>query len=425
MGLYSSLLERRTTLSHPQSWLLDAWTATTTTSGASVTETSALTNPTVYSCVSLIADSLAQLPTKLYRKRAGGGFDDADDHDLYSILHDLPNPELTAFEFKQAMQGHLVLRNNAYAEVERDQFGRIVGLWPLRPDCMEVTRDEQKRRVWLYRMPDGGEVKWTWENPKVQPSPIVHLRGLGDGFSGYDTLRLMRETVGLAIAAEEYGARLFSNNAAPRGVLQTARPLSEQARARLKMAWDATHKGLSNANRVAVLEEGVTWQQVGMTPNDTQFTDLRKLQETQICARFRVPPHMVGITDKSTSWGSGIEAQKIGFLVFTLMPWIECWKQALKRDLLSAKTFATHDIGFVTQAFMRGDTAAQTQHFQQMLDRGVYSINDVLRLMDRNPIGTEGDRRFVMSTMTPLDRTDDVIDAQTAPVAAPAGPSNE
>ncbi len=402
MSLLGGVLKRSTTFRDPAEWMLEAFGAHATASGAHVNSDTAMAVPAVYAGVSLVADAVGALPLKVFEKTADGKKEDTD-HPLSVLLHQLPNPEMTAIEMRSAAQGHLMLRGNAYCEIERDAYGRVVALWPLLPHQMTVTRDGSRNLVYLYNLPGGEQVKWTWRGPKTQPAPILHLRGFGyDGYVGYSPLTLHRETLGLALAAKEYGARFFSNGSRPSGVLKAPGQLSDEARLRLKTAWDATTRGLSNAHRVAVLEEGIEWQQVGMDPEDAQMLLTLQYTDAQIATLLRVPPHMIGQVDRSTSWGTGIEAQQTMFLMYSLVPWLVRWEQGMARDLLSVKGFASRSIKFVTQGMQRGDMQARTNHYQAMFDRGVFSVNDILALEDRNTIGPEGDVRYVMGNLMPL-----------------------
>lgn len=397
-------LQQRTTFRDPAEWLLEAFGGNTTATGVRVTSDSALGIPSVYAAVGLIAESVGQMPLKVQRVRDGAK-NDAPEHPAYSLLHDLPNPEVTAIEMRAAQQAHLLLRGNAYAEIQRDVSGRPRALWPLLPHLMTVAREGQKL-VYLYRLPDGQDVRWTWDSRTTQQPPILHVRGLGyDGLVGYSPLTLHRETFGMAKAAEEFGARWFSNGSRPSGVLYTDQELSDDVRGRLKKAWDATTKGLSNAHRVAVLEQGLKWQQIGVNPEDAQMLETMRDVDARVAAIFRVPPHMIGQVERSTSWGSGIEQQNIQFLQYSLMPWLVRWEQALKRDLLSVKGFATHQIKFVVQGLLRGDMQARSSYYQAMLDRGVLTINDVLALEDRNGAGPVGNQRFISHNLVPLTET--------------------
>lgn len=400
MSLLGSL-QKRSTFRDPADWLIEALGGQTTASGVRVTSDSAMGIPSVYAAVGLVSEAVGTLPLKVFRHTTAGKVEDKD-HPAYSILHDLANPEVTAVEMRAAQQAHLLLRGNAYAEIQRDTSGRPRALWPLLPHQMTVKR-EGARLVYLYRLPDGRDVKWTWDSRTTQQPPILHVRGLGyDGLVGYSPLTLHRETFGMAKAAEEFGARWFSNGSRPSGVLYTDQELSDDVRQRLKKAWDATTKGLSNAHRVAVLEQGLKWQQIGVNPEDAQMLETMRDVDARVAAIFRVPPHMIGQVERSTSWGTGIEQQNIQFLQYSLLPWLARWEQALARDVLSVKGFTTHSIKFVVQGLLRGDMSARASFYQAMFDRGVLSINEILSLEDRNGIGAVGEQRFITANLVPL-----------------------
>lgn len=401
MSLLGGLF-KRSTFRNPDEYLAAVFGGTTTASGVRVSGDTALSIPSVYAAVSLISETIGHFPLKVLRSAANGKEEDRQ-HPLWSVLHDLPNPEMTAIDFRAAAQGHLMLRGNAYAEIERDLYGRVKALWLLRADQMTVTRDAQRRLVYLYRLPDGTDAKWIWNSGSTQPAPLLHVRGLGsDGMVGYSPLTLHRETFGLAKAAEEYGARWFSNGARPSGILTAPGELGDEARLRIKAAWDATTRGLSQAHRVAVLEQGLDWKQIGLSAEDSQMLETMRDVDARVASIFRVPPHMIGQVERSTSWGSGIEQQNLMFLQFSLMPWLVRWEQAMARDLLSIKGFATHQIRFNVSGLLRGDMTARTQWYQAMYDRGVFTVNDILKLEDRNTIGPEGDVRYVMGNLMPL-----------------------
>jgi HK97 family phage portal protein len=389
-GLFAPLFETRG-WANPSTEFLAAFTdGGATTAGVTVNERTALSDPTVFGCVRVLADTVGQLPLKVFRVSPSGRTVDRQ-HPLYTLLHDLPSPELTPYELKSTLQGHLALWGNAFAEVVRDGLGNIKSLWPLRPDMMQRERDSAGNRVYLYRLPSGELVKWTWSNPARTPSPILHIRGLGgDGWTGYAPLSLLRQSIGLTVAASDYGARLFSNGARPGGVLQTAGTLSPAVRDAMKQSWEAAHRGLTQAHRIAVLEAGVTWQQVGINPDDAQFLETRKFQVAEICRIFRVPPHMVADVERSTSWGTGIEQQQIGFLQYTLMPWLVAWEQALARDLLTLQGWSTHQIRFVVDGLLRADIKTRYEAYQIARQNGVLSADEWRALEDQEPIAGEG-----------------------------------
>lgn len=375
-------------LSEPKFWLKDALGVSPSASGIRVTADSALAYEPVYSCVRVLSEEVAGLPLKLYRSLDGGSRNEDKNHSLYSVLHDLANPEMTAFELRETMMGHLLLRGNAYAEIVRDQAGRVRQLWPLHPDKMTVQRDgynPSSPLLYSYELPNGQRVKLEGSsNPNVAPT-VLHLRGLTpDGLIGYSPMSVMKQCIGLGIAVEQYGARLFSNGARPGGLLKSDKTLSKQAQDRLKQSWESLHKGLEHAHRIAILEEGLTWQQVGINPEDAQFLESRKFNRTQIAAIFRVPPHMIADLDRATF--SNIEHQSIDFVVHSIRPWLVRLEQAYKRDLLGRKDFEVYTIEHSVDGLLRGDTASRYEAYSKALNDGWMSVDEVRAKENLNPV---------------------------------------
>lgn len=222
----------------------------------------------VHNCVRVLAETIASLPLHVYRRLEGSkGKEKAPEHYLYPVLHEIANPEMTSFELRETMVGHLCLRGNAYAEKVFDRAGRVKELWPLNPDGVLVERDKAtKQLIYIITLP--GESRQV----KLSSDRILHIRGLsGNGIIGYSPIALAKESIGLALATEEYGSRFFGNASRPSGVLEHPGKLGKDAADRLKKSWEEMHRGLSNAHRVAILEEGLKWNQIGMTQEDSQY----------------------------------------------------------------------------------------------------------------------------------------------------------
>ncbi|MBC7193875.1 phage portal protein, partial [Marinobacter sp.] len=331
-----------------------------------------------FSAVDILSRTLASLPLTVYWRLQGGGKERAIDHPLYSILHDLPNPEMTSFELRQALMGHLALWGNAFAEIERDNAGRVVALWPLRPDRMTVKRDQQGL-LYVYR------IGTTEEEVALRQRNVMHIRGLSsDGIIGYSPIRMAREAIGLALATEEFGARFFGNGSRPGGVLQHPGKLSDEAARRLKKSWEEMHQGLTQAHRVAILEEGMTWQQVGIPPEDAQFLETRKFQVTEIARIFHIPPHMLADLERSTF--SNIEHQGIEFVVHTMRPWLVCWEQAIKRDLFLPSERNIYFAEFLVDGLLRGDIKSRYEAYAVGRQNGWLSADDIRELENMNPL---------------------------------------
>lgn len=401
--------------------LLDILGGQPSATGKRISEEAALRIAVVYACVLIIADGIASLPLSIYRRLANNaGREEATDHPLYSLLHTEPNPWMSSSTLRQTQMGHKLLWGNSFSEIIRDGNGNATGLFPLRPDRMgRPTMSQSGGLLYPYRVPDGS----------IQALPsnrVLHLRGLSmDGIWGYSPIQLQREGLGLGASLEEYQARLIGNGASPGGVLEAKGKLSPDAATRLAQSWNIAHQGLENSHRVAVLEEGVTWRQVGMPSTDVQLLETRRFTRTEIAGWFRVPPHMIGDVERTTSWGAGIEAQQQGFVTFTLNAHIVNWEQEADRSLLTAPERRTYYVKHNLKGMLRGDTAARQAFYSALQDRGDLSINDVRELEDLNPV-EGGDERFVQANMIPLSMAGEQFQkpdpsAQGAQDGQPAG----
>ena len=384
--------ERRSFMVTPQD--LSDMLSDRSAAGRVVTEERALAQATVLACVRLISESVGMLPLHLYR-RLERGKERADDHAVYGIVHHSPNPEMTAAELAENMAGHLALWGNAYCEIEYDGAGHRRAVWPLRPDRMQVDVNDQNQRVYTYTLPNGQQVALSrWR--------VWHVRGWGtDAWVGKSTIALAREAIGLALATEEFGSRFFGNGSRPGGVLTHPGKLLPESSKRLKDSWEEMHKGLSNSHRVAVLEEGVTWTAIGIPPDDAQFLETRAYQDVQICGLFRVPPHMISIVDKSTSWGTGIGQQTQAFVTFCLGPYLRRISQSGGRDLLTDTERKTLFLEHLSSALVQNDLEARYRAYKIGREGGWLSVNDILEKENENPV-EGGDTRLQPMNMAPL-----------------------
>jgi len=406
-------IEIRSSLANPDKWLVE-WFAGggKAASGVTVNENTALNSTAVFACVRILAETIASLPLVVYERLESGGKQRAQGHYLYSILHDQPNPEMTSFEFRETLMGHLALWGNAYAEIERDNAGRVVGLWPLRPDKMRVMRDEQSLR-YEYQLPNSGTVA------VLRQQNVLHIRGLSsNGIVGYSPIRLAREAIGLALATEEFGARFFGQGSRPSGVLEHPGQLSEEAAKRLRKSWEELHSGLSNAHRIAILEEGMSWKQIGVPPEDAQFLETRKFQITEIARIYRIPPHMLADLERATF--SNIEHQAIEFVVHTIRPWLVRWEQALKRDLFMPAERDIYFAEFLVDGLLRGDIESRYRAYSVGRQWGWLSANDVRELENMNPI-EGGDTYLIPLNMVPAGSSSEAQGQTEGVRALPVG----
>ena len=371
------------------------------TAGKVVNEHSAMQMTAVYSCVRILAEAVAGLPFHLYRYKPDNGKEKAIDHSLYRILHDEPNPEMTSFIFRETLMTHLLLWGNAYAQIIRNGKGEVVALYPLMPNRMSVDRDSAGQLYYTYtRYGDEAQQQRT-STVRLRPTDLLHIPGLGfDGLVGYSPIAMARNAIGLAMATEEYGAKFFANGAAPGGVLEHPGVIKDPVR--VKESWNAAYQGSSNSHRIAVLEEGMKYQPIGISPEQAQFLETRKFQINEIARIFRVPPHMVGDLEKSSF--SNIEQQSLEFVKYTLDPWVTRWEQAVNRSLLLPNEKRLLFTKFNVDGLLRGDYVSRMSGYATARQNGWMSANDIRELenLDRIPAEQGGDLYLINGAMTKL-----------------------
>lgn len=366
-------------------------------SGQTVNEATAFNVPVVMSCVAKISRTVMTLPIDVFERLPDGRKRPVPDHPL-ARLFDKPNTWQDWPMLVQMMQAHLLLRGNAYAWINwttntTNGSEQATELIPLHPDRVRVKQRADWTLEYTLLQSTGGQIA-------IPSEEMFHLRGLStDGVLGRSLLQDAREAIGGALSTQEHANALWSRDATPSVVLQHPKTLSEKAQKGLEEKFEQTYGPGKNKRRVAVLEEGMTIERLSLTPNDGQFLDTRKFSRSEIADLFGVPPHMIGDTDKSTSWGTGIEQQKLGYLTFTIQPWLTIWEAGIKRCLIfNERRFYAK---FKVEGLLRGDSAARADFYERMWRIGVYTINMILALEDLDPIDG-GDVRFVPMNFTPL-----------------------
>lgn len=355
-----------------------------TSSGKIVNEQTAMQTTAVYACVRILAEAIASLPLHTYRY-ADNGKEKAIDHNLYQLLHSEPNPEMTSFVFRETLMGHLLIWGNAYAQIIRDGRGKVIALYPLMPDKMTVERNKNGELYYLYNK-DGMLYP-------LRSYEVLHIPGLGfDGLVGYSPIATAKNAVGMVIATEEYGAKFFANGANPGGVLEHPGIVKDPSK--IRESWNNVYKGSSNAHRIAVLEEGMKFQSIGIPPEQAQFLETRKFQINEIARIFRVPPHMVGDLEKSSF--SNIEQQSLEFVKYTLDPWVIRWEQAMQRSLLLPKEKSEYFIKLNVDGLLRGDYQSRMNGYSIGIQNGFFCPNDIRELENMNLIPDEkGGNKFL------------------------------
>ena len=401
MGIFSGLFKSRDKPENRTAGSAYTFYMGGTTAGKTVTERSAMQMTAVYSCVRILAEAVAGLPLHLYKYTDGGGKEKALNHPLYRLLHDEPNPEMSSFVFRETLMTHLLLWGNAYAQVIRNGKGEVIALYPLMPNKMSVDRDENGRLYYTYYRGSDEAIKNKDFAVTLQPSDVLHIPGLGfDGLVGYSPIAMAKNAIGMAIACEEYGAKFFANGAAPGGVLEHPGTIKDPQRVR--ESWQSTFGGSGNANKIAVLEEGMKYTPIGISPEQAQFLETRKFQINEIARIFRVPPHMVGDLEKSSF--SNIEQQSLEFVKYTLDPWVIRWEQSIQRALLSQGEKAEYFVKFHLEGLLRGDYQSRMNGYAIGRQNGWMSANDIRELenLDRIPVEEGGDLYLINGNMLPM-----------------------
>ena len=402
MGILKGLFRTRDAPTNRTSGSAYSFFMGNSTSGKRVNERSAMQMTAVYSGVRILSEAVASLPLHFYKYGKNGSKVKAVDHPLYMLLHDEPNPEMTSFVFRETLMTHLLLWGNAYAQIIRNGKGEIIALYPLMPDRMKVDRDEHGRLYYEYQVSSDDAPTNKGTTVKLTPDEVMHIPGLGfDGLVGYSPIAMAKNAIGLAIAAEEYGSKFYANGAAPSGVLEHPGTLKDPSKVR--DSWSQTFGGSANSHKVAVLEEGMKYTPISISPNEAQFLETRKFQIDEIARIFRVPPHMVGDLEKSSF--SNIEQQSLEFVKYTLDPWVSRWEQNMARSLLSAEEKQKYFIKFNVDGLLRGDYQSRMNGYATARQNGWMSANDIRELenLDRIPAELGGDLYLINGNMTKLE----------------------
>lgn len=382
MGIFSDIEQRSTSaqIGPPRDPAIAEWfgQGSLSNAGVNVTADNAMRVTAVFRCVAILSQTFASLPLQVFKQLPDGGKEIDKKHPLYSVLHDQPNEFQTSFEWREMMIGHFALRGACYSEIVSSGGKVVEQLIPLHPD-----------RVYPFKAPDG-RIAFNYYpengNSRVILQDEMHYMHLlaFDGIKPLSPIGMARESVGLALATEEHGARLFSNGTRMSGILKMPGHLKDDpARERLRKSWHQAQGGLRNAHKVALLEDGIEWQSIGMTSEDAQFLETRNYQLAEIARIFGIPPHK--IADLSRSTNNNIEHQGIEFVQDTIRPGAVRHEQAMRRDLFSSQSRQTHTIEYNLDGLMRGDSAARTAYYTNGIQWGWLSPDEARRKENMNP----------------------------------------
>lgn len=374
-----------------------------TFSGKNVNEVTALGLPAVWRAMQVTCNVPASLPFQAFRQVEGARVP-ADGH--AAKLMDDPHPDMTRFEFWQTVHFHRKAWGNAYVRKLRNQLGQIAELWVIHPGRVKVGRESETGRK-VYAIDGGKEV--------LSDNELLHLPGLGyDGICGVSPIRAARESIGMGLAAQEYGARLFGSGALATGILQTEQRLTQTQADTLAQRWKEKRTGLESAHGTIVLDKGAKFTQLSIAPEDAQFLESRRFQVVEVCRWFGLPPFLMFETEKSTSWGTGLEQQALGWVRIDLLPDLVAIEQRVTKHVLRpAAVYAHHNV----EGLLRGDTAARTAFYKAMWEIGALSTNEIRAYEEKPPV-ENGDVRYRPLNMGELGTTDSQNASQEEPANA-------
>lgn len=380
MSLIRAMFGEVSSVSDPNSWMIRAIGGGKTDAGTYVSEYTALNLPVVYRAVSLIADALAYMPLSIYRK-TGKKKEIADDRDDNWVIGSAPNENMTSFVWRQTSQSHALLWGNGYNWLQRKGNGQVNEIIPLLPDRTRPMKEPGKDLYYTTRI-DG-------ETVNINSADMLHVPSLGfDGMVGYSPIYLCRQAVGMGIALEKFGAKFFGNDAKSGGFIHYPGRLGEKAQTNLRESVER-QAGIENAHRVKVLEEGAKFVQTTIPPEDAQFLGTREFQIAEVARMYGIPLHMLQSHEKVTSWGSGIEEMTLGYIIFTLSPWIARWEQELNRKLFMPSEQRKFFTKFNVNALLRGDANSRADFYEKGI-RSKWLLPDEAREKeDLNPLGGE------------------------------------
>ena len=394
-------------LSNPKAWSPSAWNlaGAQSPSGETVTEQTALTYSAFWNAITLISGTIGALPLHLMQGK-GKTKRIAEDRVMYRVLHDCANTYMTAMQFRECLQAHVLGWGNGYAEKVRNGYGEMVALWPITPNRVTPMMVEG-RLVYRIQIPGDADKYLSREN-------IFHVAGLGfDGFVGYSVVAMARKSIGLGMAMETFGSRFFGEGTHPGVVIQHPGKLSPEAHSNLKQSLGDTYSGLGKTHRLMLLEESMTFQKIVIDPKDSQFLESRQFNIPEIARWFNLPPHK--LKDLTKSSFSNIESEQISFVTDSILPWLVRLEQSFNMQLLTesdreysgrGRLYFKHNV----EGLLRADAAARGTYYKEMWNTGAMTQNQIRALEDMDPDPNPlADELFVPMNMIPLSKVNEYL----------------
>ena len=406
MGAISRLLESRFNLKNPPQWFIEWVGGGKTATGIYVNENKALTYTPFWAAVRIISGTLATLPFMVYSRLENGGKNKEQKHTVYRLLHDRPNELMDALTFQETRQAHVLCYGNGYAEIQRDGAGRPLALWPLLPD---KTQRKVKDGIFYYEINLGGGFAY------LPDYNVLHIKGLGfDGYTGYNVVSYHKESIAYGLAAKEYGARFFQNDASPGGILEIPSSLSDKAFKRLKESWMEGQGGLSNTHRIKILEEGLKYNKIGIDPKQAQALEVQKWNVDDVSAIFQIPPHKLGSMEFSKF--NNVEQLNLDFLATTMLYWFRKWEQECNYKLFMPSEQKSLFCEILYDAILRADIKTRYDAYNTGRNAGFLCVDDIREKENMNPLPNDKGKIFLQ----PLN----MIEVGTEPPKEPTEEDN-
>lgn len=367
-----------------------------TDSGVEVDPAKALGLAAYFACLRNISEDIAKLPLKTYRRK-GRNKEEVPQHPVYRLLHDEPNPEMTAMAWRETMTHWAAGWGAGVSEIERTGAGLPAAFWPIHPTRIRLLRNEQKRLRYVIKTDD--LVKSDVELP---PEDVLHIHGLGGkGVTGYCLSIMASQTIGLGLQAEKFAARFFGEGIVLSGYLSHPGELKKPAKENIRQHWKTTYGGADKSHDLAILSEGMEWKQLGIPPEEAQFLETRQFEVEEVCRWFRMPPHKVQHLLRATF--SNIESQNIEYVVDTLLSWATRWEQEIRRKCFDRATEADLFSEHLFNALLRGDQVKRGTFYRTMFMVGAMSQNDIRAAENENEV-PHGDTYYVPANMIPAEK---------------------
>lgn len=379
-------------LSEPSKWLTELVGGQDTFSGVKVNADTALRFSAVWACVRIISNTVAMPPFGVYRKDANGDRFPFPDHPTHFLIHNEPNENMGSFTWRQTMQSHATLKGNGYSIIHRDGSYRPVSLELIsNPDTVEPFKYEGR----IYYKVEGIDRPYTSDE-------IFHIKGLGfDGLKGKSVISIARQSIGAALAAQEYGGRVFQSGAGKRLALMHEKTLNDTTKKNLRESWKSTYGGINNSQEVAILEAGVKAVEIGMNPEDAQFIATKEFSVNDVARWFGLVMDLLA-TDKNPTYGSA-EQRAIDFIKYTMNPWYITWEEESNRKLFRTSEKKDTYTKFNVNGLLRGDAAARANYYKDLFYIGALSRDEIRALEERNKVA-DGDKYYLQTNMAPAEQ---------------------